>query len=211
MAKPIVHGPGFSTYVRTVRLTLEEKGVEYGLNEFNFFDGMPAEQLDRHPFGKVPAFEHDGFVLYETFPICRYIDEVFDGQSLQPADVQLRARMTQIAAVLSTYAYTPMITNLVIQRLVVPKMGGEADETLIRNSLPDIRKVLAALEDLMGDQGFLVGNDLTLADCHLIPMFTYFMATPESGPIVEDRAKLRAWWEGIQHRESVVHTVPQLD
>jgi len=211
MAKPIVHGPGFSTYVRTVRLTLEEKGVGYDLNEFNFFDGMPAEQLERHPFGKVPAFEHDGFTLYETFPICRYIDEAFDGPNLQPADVRLRARATQIAAILGTYAYTPMITNLVIQRLVVPKMGGEPDEALIRNSLPDIRKVLTVLEDLMGDQGYLVGNELTLADCHLIPMFTYFVATPESASILEDRAKLRAWWNGIQNRESVTNTVPQLD
>ena len=91
MTQPTVHGPGFSTYVRSVRIALEEKGVPYQLNEFNFFEGMPAEQLQRHPFGKVPAFEHDDFMLYETFAICRYIDEAFDGPRLQPEDLRLHA------------------------------------------------------------------------------------------------------------------------
>jgi hypothetical protein len=29
MSKPIVYGPSYSTYVRTTRLALEEKGVAY--------------------------------------------------------------------------------------------------------------------------------------------------------------------------------------
>ena len=39
MANPTVHGPNFSTYVRTVRLALEEKGQAYDLNEVNIFSG----------------------------------------------------------------------------------------------------------------------------------------------------------------------------
>ena len=58
MGAPIVHGPGYSTYVRSTRMTLEEKGVAYDLQEFDFMQGMPEEHLARHPFGKVPAFEH---------------------------------------------------------------------------------------------------------------------------------------------------------
>jgi glutathione S-transferase len=50
----------------------------------------------RHPFGKIPAFEHDSFRLYEAGAIARYIDEAFAGVPLQPADVRGRARMTQI-------------------------------------------------------------------------------------------------------------------
>ncbi len=39
MADPIVYGPAFSTYVRSVLLTLEEKGVPYHLEEVNILDG----------------------------------------------------------------------------------------------------------------------------------------------------------------------------
>ena len=48
-----------------MRLALEEKGVGYDRVEVDLL-GEPAqapEHLARHPFGKVPAFEHDGCEL----------------------------------------------------------------------------------------------------------------------------------------------------
>ena len=36
---------------------------------------MPADYADRHPFGRIPAFEHDGFRLFETDAIAGYIVE----------------------------------------------------------------------------------------------------------------------------------------
>ncbi len=33
MADPVIYGPAFSTYVRSVLLTLEEKGAPYRLEE----------------------------------------------------------------------------------------------------------------------------------------------------------------------------------
>ena len=136
MGKPIIHGPAYSTYVRTTRMTLEEKGVVYDLREFDFMQGMPEEDLKRHPFGKVPAFEHDGFMLYETAAIARYVDEAFDGPALQPADVRARARMAQIVGILDSYTYGPVVGQIVIQRLVVPMMNGTPDEAAITAALP---------------------------------------------------------------------------
>ncbi|HSR73041.1 MAG TPA: glutathione S-transferase N-terminal domain-containing protein, partial [Kiloniellales bacterium] len=76
MDDPIVYGPGFSTYTRSARLALEEKAVAYHLEEINILEGagQTPEHLARQPFGKVPAFEHDGFRLYETAAIMRYVD-----------------------------------------------------------------------------------------------------------------------------------------
>jgi len=49
--------------------------------------------LARQPFGKVPAFAHDGFALYETQAILHHVDEVFAGNGLQPSDAKRRARI----------------------------------------------------------------------------------------------------------------------
>ena len=84
MAKPILHGPAFSTYVRSVRITLAEKGVAYDLREFNFIEGWPDGYENLHPFKKVPAFEHDALVLYETPAIMSYVNAAFDGPALLP-------------------------------------------------------------------------------------------------------------------------------
>jgi glutathione S-transferase len=48
--------------------TRGERGGGYTLEEVEIFgpDGAPPEHLERHPFGRIPALEHAGFVLYET-------------------------------------------------------------------------------------------------------------------------------------------------
>src|SRR6516164_488756 len=107
MSDPIVYGPNYSTYARSARLALEEKGVPYRLEEVGLIQGettRPAH-LKRHPFARVPAFEHDGFPLYETAAIERYVDETFPGPKLQPEEPKRRARMTQIVSVIDAYAY----------------------------------------------------------------------------------------------------------
>ena len=75
MAHPIVYGPAGSTYIWSARLALAEKGVTHELVDVPFGAHREEPHLSRHPFAKVPAFEHDGFALYETQAIMRYVDE----------------------------------------------------------------------------------------------------------------------------------------
>src|SRR5262249_20774831 len=111
MATPVLYGPAYSTYTRTARLAFEEKGAGYRLEEVDILKGAgqaPA-YLAKHPFGKVPALDHDGFMLYETTAIARYVDEAFPGPKLQPSDAKQRARMTQIMSIVDAYAYPALI------------------------------------------------------------------------------------------------------
>jgi glutathione S-transferase len=207
MSKPILYGPAYSTYVRSARLAMEEKGVDYDLVEVDFLQGpMPAEQIERHPFAKVPAFEHNGFKLYEVCAIGRYIDEEFDGPPLQPNNVRDRARMTQIISILDNYTYPCVVGDLVIQRLVMPMLGNDPDETVISVALPEIAKNMNTLEELRGDNTSLACDQVTLADLHLVPIFDYFQSTPESGAIMEKTPGLINWWEEIRSRASVQNT-----
>lgn len=90
MGKPVVYGADYSVYVRIVRLVLEEKGVGYELVPVDIFaaDGIPGWYFEHQPFGRIPAFEHDGFRLYETGAIARYVDEAFGGPALQPVKAE---------------------------------------------------------------------------------------------------------------------------
>lgn len=211
MSKPILYGPGYSTYTRTPRLAMEEKGVAYQLDEVDFIGGgMPAEQLARQPFGKVPAFEHDAMMLYETSAITQYIDEAFDGPSLQPSNPVQRARMRQIISIVDSYTYPCTITSLVIQRLVTPLLGGTADESIIEAAMPEVDKSMRELERLLGDQEYLSGSTVSLADLHLAPVFAYFVDTPESKGILKNNPGLSAWWQRIASRDSMAKTQPKL-
>jgi glutathione S-transferase len=64
---PVLYGATYSVYVQAVRLTLWAKNVPYELVEVDAWtEGKSAEHLKRHPFGGIPAFEHEGVRLYET-------------------------------------------------------------------------------------------------------------------------------------------------
>jgi len=211
MAAPIIYGPSFSTYARTARLVLEEKGVAYELRPVNIMagEGQPSAHPRRHPFGKVPAFEHDGFSLYETIAIARYIDRVFPGPALQPSDPRQAARMDQIIAVIDSYAYGAIVGKLVWQRLVVPMQGGQGDEGVVQGAMDTVRLCLSEFERLKGSQPFLAGSEISLADLFLAPIFGYLTMTPDAGGLLQSTPGLRQWWQVMSERPSVQKTPPE--
>jgi glutathione S-transferase len=212
MAKPVVYGPTYSTYARTVRLVLEEKGVDHDLVEVDMFKGeaQTPEHLARHPFGKVPAFEHDGFALYETDAIARYLDETFPGAALVPADARSRARMAQAINIINNYGYPNLITQIFVQRAVMPMMGNPSDEGAIAAALPKAETALGALEQLIDGNRYLVGDRLSLADLLLIPIYDYVRQTPEGEKLLQTTPNLRRWWDEVRTRPAVEKTTPKL-
>lgn len=211
MATPLVYGPTISTYTRTVRLALEEKPASYELIDIAFMKGEHKQppHLARCPFARVPTFSLDGFELYETDAIVRYIDQVIPGQDLQPLEAEPRARMNQMIGIADSYAYPNMITKIVINRTVQPMIGGAPDEAAIKEALPVTELCLEEFERLMGDSRYLVGDRLSLADLYLIPIYHYLALTPEGVELLKPRAKLRAWWDLVKSRNSVAATQPK--
>jgi glutathione S-transferase len=208
MSVPRVFGATYSVYVRIVRLTLVEKAVPYELVEVDVFapGGPPPAYLARHPFGRIPAFEHDGFRLYETAAIARYVDEAFAGPALQPADARGRARMNQIISLLDNYAYRPLVWDLFVERVRAPAQRRPPDEARIAAALPGVETCFDALVDLMAEDPYLAGTHPTLADLHAAPMFIYACLAPEAAARLHQRPALAAWLARLVQRPSVAAT-----
>jgi glutathione S-transferase len=205
MSQPTLFGLERSVYTRIARLALEEKRVAYELREVEIFgpEGVPAQHLERHPFGRIPVLRHGDFELYETGAITRYVDEVFPGPALQPKDTQRRARMNQIIGLLDAYAYRPMVWGVFVQRVRVPASGGTPDEGEIARSLAAAERCLAALERLAAAGPFLAADHVTLADLHAYPMLRYLSLVPEGHTLLLRHARIAAWHESMQRRASV--------
>jgi glutathione S-transferase len=200
----VLHGYRYSVYNRIVRLALAEKGVAYDRVEVNpFAPDVPAAYLALHPFGRVPALVHDGFTLYETGAIIRYIDRAFPGPALQPADPQALARMDQIVGIVDAYAYWPLVRQVFSHRVFRPCSGQTGDEAEIARGVQASAKVLAALEPLVGD-------GVTLADLHLGAMIAYFVHAPEGRQALQGYPRLAAWWARLAARPSFAATDPGL-
>jgi len=209
MAETVLYGLHASPYVRSARLGLEEKGVTYDLVEFPISEIKQEPHLSRQPFGRIPAFEHKGFPLYETQAILRYVDAVFWGPPLQPSDPRLAARMNQIMGIVDAYMFMDVSFGISYQRLVAPRHGKTADEARVKESLPKARICIEALDQLKGDNAFMAGDAVSLADLMVAPHYYYFSLTPEGRDILGPHQRLRDWWQAMATRESIKKTEPK--
>lgn len=208
MIDPVLYGLSRSVYTRIARLALEEKGVRYTFEEVEIFGsvGVPAEHLARQPFGRIPAFVHDGFMLYETGAITRYVDEAFAGARLQPQEPHARARMNQVIGIVDSYAYRPMIWGVFVARIVAPEEGIAPDEQLVAESLAKSRTCCRALDEILGSNRYFAGEDITLADVHALPIMLYFAMTQEGRDTLSAHPHLLAWLDTMAARASVQRT-----
>jgi glutathione S-transferase len=214
MTDPILFGAAYSVYVRAARLALEEKRVRYRLVEVDVFaaDGPPADYLERQPFKRIPAFEHDGFRLYETGAITRYIDEAFAGPPLMPSTPRARARANQIISIIDNYGYRPLIWDIFVERVRAPALGRSADEAKIAAALPSAALCLQALDDLAESQApYLTGSAVSLADLHLAPMVAYLVMAKEGTALLAAQPRLSRWWQDMRERPSISATRSPLE
>ncbi|HET7524570.1 MAG TPA: glutathione S-transferase family protein [Burkholderiaceae bacterium] len=208
MASVNLYGLERSVYTRIARLALEEKGVGYTLHETEIFGagGVSPEHRARQPFGRIPAFEHDGFWLYETGAITRYVDEAWPGPALQPRDGRERARMNQIVSLLDSYAYRPMVWSVFVERVGQPLRGRVPDEVKIADGLAASERCLGALAALAVCQPHLLGAELTLADLHAYPMLRYLSLAREGEALLGRYDALHRWRDRMAARPGVQRT-----
>ncbi|MBD2494547.1 glutathione S-transferase family protein [Nostoc sp. FACHB-280] len=205
MAKLTVYGTPLSTYVRTVRLLLEETGVDYTVQDIDIFKGenQSPEYLAKNPFGKVPTLEVDGEVIYETPAITDYLNTVFANNQFSLSEPMLQARMRQIITIIDNYFYPAAISKIVIQRLIVPIRGGKPDKEQIQNAIAPAQKAIQAIESITVGSPYLLGSQLTIADFFLIPVFIYLSQTPEYEAITAQTPKLQVWWNAVKQLPNV--------
>ena len=175
-----VHSIPGSPYGRAVLAALEEKRAPYRLQPLAPGGHKAPAHLARHPFGRIPAFEHDDFQLYETQAILRYIDRVAPGVSLTPSDPGAAARMDQAMNVNDWYLFPGVAAVIVFERVIGPRLLGKApDETAIAAAMPKARVVFDELARLLGDAPWFAGETFSLADLMIAPQFDLFRLTPE--------------------------------
>ena len=202
-----VHTIPGSPFGRAVLIALEEKGAAYRLAAVAPGTLRSPEHTARHPFARVPVLEHDGFRLYETQAILRYLDRVLPAPPLTPVDARRAARMDQLMAINDWYLFQGVANVIGFQRVVGPRLLGlTPDETAIAAAMPKARTVFTELSALLGRQPFLVGEAFTLADVLLAPQLDFLSATLEWAVLTADTPHLCAWLERVRARPSLEAT-----
>nr|WP_315598486.1 SRPBCC domain-containing protein [uncultured Cupriavidus sp.] len=204
-----VYGDARSTYVRTVRMALEEKGIRYTLKPLTPRDD---ELLAHNPFGRIPAFSDGPIEFYETRAILSYVNEVFGGPNLLPQTGPIaRARCEQWISLINCHGYDAMVRRYVLQYVFPKGADGQPDRKTIDTALPEIARQLDALEQAYDGRDFLVGNSLSMADLFFAPIVEYLGMFPESQALLETRPNIRRGHAVMRARPSYAATQPKFD
>ena len=212
MSKPTLYGPTYSTYTRSMRMVLAEKGIDYDLVEVDMIAGAhhTPDYMRRQPFEKVPAFEHNGFAIYETNAIAHYIDDAFPGRRIAHPHIRRRTRDQQIVEIVNAYAYKRIVIDIVLRYYFADKEKGP-DMTAIAAAAPVAEHALGAIQDLMlGSDPHLVGRDVSFSDLFLAPILAYFTTFPEGARALAKLPRLSHWWLAMQQRPSLIATAPKM-
>ena len=208
MSELVIYGIPGSPFVRAVQIAMQEKGAPWRLAALQPGETKGEAHLKRHPWGRMPAVEHDGFSLYETQAIVRYIDQVFPGAPLQPTEARALARMNQVIGINDWYLFPKAVAVIGFQRIVGPAlMGLTTDEALVAAAVPEAERCIRALDGLLGGNAFLAGDSFSLADVMVGPQMDFLQATPEGQALLAGTA-LGAWLERMRARPSFEATLP---
>jgi glutathione S-transferase len=188
----------FSVYAQIAGLTLTHKEVPYTFRDLEPVMGAPTH-LALHPFDRVPILQHGDFTLYETSAIAAYVDEVFDGPKLTPADPQKRARVNQWISAVNAYYYPYLIYHVSHERNVFPQLGIPSDEKVVAHALPKVEVCLQVMErELSHGKEHLLGSELALADIYLLPITFAFGFAPEAQAMYPNFPAICAWRERME-------------
>ena len=198
-------GASPSNYVWTCRIALAEKGVAYRHSEV-----MPhtAEVDAIHPFGKIPVMRHGAVEIFESRAICGYIDSVFPGSKLMPADPVVAAQVEQWISLVNTHI-DPVWVRQYLRGYVFPGTpDGSPDRALIDAALPKMEAQFAVMDRAVGKTGHLVGDAFTLADMNFLPILYYMGKWPESSALLQRSSALKQYLDRHVARKSVQENIP---
>jgi glutathione S-transferase len=168
---------------------------------------LDVAQADGLAVIRVPVLEHNGFRLYETQAILRYLDRVLPQPSLTPSDVRRAARMDQAMNVNDWYLFHDVGNVIIFQRVIGPQlMGLTPDEAVIKAAMPKAHAVFDELARLLGEQPYFAGEALSLADLMLAPAVEFFTIIPEWTALGAPHANLVAWMKRMRDRPSMKAT-----
>lgn len=117
-----IYGSDLSGPANKVRFVANLAGLSYQYRRINLREGEQKQEwfLKVNPIGKVPAMEDDGFCLFESGAICKYLCEKA-GSDLYPKDLKQRAEVEQWAD-FSNLHISVNVSKVAYNRLFAPRM-----------------------------------------------------------------------------------------
>ncbi len=163
-----IYGADLSSPSNKVRYTANFLGLNYEYKRVSLRNGenqSPAF-LKLHPAGKIPVSDDDGFVLFESDAIIKYLARK-QKSPLYPSDLKQRALIEQWIDFVSIHV-GGSLSKIFYNRVIAPMIKDAIDERSVSDGLRFLNRFLPVVDNQLAKGRYLVGNDLSLADINLL-------------------------------------------
>ncbi|KAI5984874.1 glutathione S-transferase [Pisolithus albus] len=208
-----IHGAAYSTCTRLVALVCKEKQIPFNVNTVDLSKGQHKAPgfVAVQPFGQIPYIDDDGFVLYESRAIARYLIKKYPNQGTQgliPTDPKEEALFEQAASI-EAFNFNPFASGIAFEKVFKPRRGLPTNEQAVAERLTMLEAKLDAYDVILGKQKYLAGDQVTLADLQHLPYGT-LLANSGFSEIFSKRPNVSRWWNDLTNRPAWQDVVQNL-
>ncbi|EJD54317.1 glutathione S-transferase [Auricularia subglabra TFB-10046 SS5] len=200
----LIYGFSQSTCTRRVAVVCKELNIPYEIKQLGMDDIKAKEFLEtKQPFGQIPVLEDDGFILYESRAIARYLTLKYGkGSSLLPptSNLQATARF-EVAASNEQSNFDPSASAIVFEKIFKAYRGLTTDEKRVEELTAQLNGKLDGYERILSKSKYLAGDHVTLADLFHLP-YAYMLENACKSDILQQRPNVARWWKDISSRPS---------
>ena len=154
-----------------------------------------------NPNGLVPTLEEDGFVLWESNAIVRYLAAKHGARNLWPEDLHIRAEADKWMDWQTTTfwpVFRPLFWNL------VRTPPDQRDPAAMEDSRLKTAEALAGLDAHLRNRSHIAGKDLSMGDIPMGCAIWRWMALPIERT---DFPNVQRWFDTLSRRPAYQKTV----
>ncbi|KAF8204442.1 glutathione S-transferase [Mycena galopus ATCC 62051] len=196
-----LYGDGSATCTRRVATILYEAREPFELIEIDRSKGehKTPSYLEKQPFGRIPYMDDDGFFLFETRAICRYIAAKHPECKLIPTDPKQNALFEQAASIeLCNFEFN---AGRAVAEARKPRKGLKTDPAVVAAAIVDLDKVLEGYDAMLAKQKYLAGDEVTLADLFHLP-HAPVLETDAKSDVMTRKPHVARWYKDLLSRPS---------
>ena len=193
-----IWGRNTSSNVQKVMWAIGELGIAHERIDVggSFGRTKDAHYLAMNPNSLVPTLEEDGFILWESNSIVRYLAGKHGVGTLQPADPQTAARASQWMDWQLSVA-GPAIRDAFWGLIRTPE--GERDHAAIAKSQAATTEAMRLLDEALGKRRYVAGDAFSMGDIPVGIMTYRFRQLVPDRPLLPD---LERWYAALASRKA---------
>ncbi len=163
-----IYGGDLSSFCNKVRFVANALGIEYEYVRINFKEKehKTPEFLKMHPAGKIPLIDDDGFFVFESNAIIKYLAEK-NKSSLYSENLKQKTIINQWIDFCSFHIGSAM-DKILFNKIFAPRIKVPVDHRAIQDGYMFLNRYLPIIDSQLLKHNFLAGNEMTLADINLL-------------------------------------------